>query len=155
MRLGARIVITLLAVLAVGVIGFWYWNSPERRIRGVLTDSEAAVQAEDLDRVMSHISLQYRDDQGLAYLPLKRLMKMAFDQFEGLDVRLSDIRIDIKKDQALVQADLEVLVVQQHEKAYLMGSREQPLPIRISLANQTLKWKILSVNGIRLPFTDF
>jgi hypothetical protein len=146
---------TLLALVICGVIGFWYWNSPERRIRTVLSESEAAVEAKDLDRVMSHVSLQYRDDQGLAYLPLRKLMKLAFDQFEGLDVRLSDIRIDINKEQAIVRADLEVLVVSRNEKADLIGSRQEPIPIRIALTNETLKWKIISVNGIRLPFTEF
>lgn len=155
MKPRAWIVITLLVVIAFGVIGFLYWNSPERRIRAVLSDSEAAVEAKDLDRAMSHVSLQYRDEQGLAYLPMKRLMKMAFGQFEGFDIRLTDIRIDINKDQALIQADLEVLVVSQNEKAYLIGSRQEPVPIRIALAKETLNWKILSVNGFRLPITEF
>jgi len=155
MNLGSRIVITLLVAIALGVVGFLHWNSPERRIRAVLSDSEAAIEAKDLDRAMSHVSLQYRDEQGLAYLPMKRLMKRAFDQFEGFDIRLSDIRIDINEDQALIQADLEVLVVSQNEKAYLIGSRQEPVPIRIALAKETLNWKILSVNGIRLPITEF
>lgn len=150
-----RIIIPLLVVIGLGVIGFLSWNSPERRIRAVLSDSKAAIEAKDLDRAISHVSLQYRDEQGLAYLPMKRLMKRAFDQFEGFDVRLADIRIDISKDQALVQADLEILVVSQNEKAYLIGSQEEPVPIRITLAKEILDWKILSVNGIRIPSTEF
>ncbi len=155
MKLGARIVIPLLVVIAFGVIGFLYWNSPERRIRAVLADSEAAIEAKDLDRAMSHVSLQYRDERGLAYLTIKRLIKMAFDQFEGFDVKLSDIRVDINKDKALVQVNLEVLVVSKNEKAYLIGSQQEPVPIRIALAKEILQWKILSVNGIRLPITEF
>jgi hypothetical protein len=155
MKLGAKVIIPLLVVIVLGVIGFLSWDSPERGIRAVLSDSQAAVEAKDLNRVMSHVSLQYRDEQGLAYLSMKRLMKMAFDRFEGLDVRLSDIRIDISKDKALVQVDLEVFVVSRNEKAYLIGSQQEPVPIRIALAKESMKWKILSVNGIRLPITEF
>jgi len=137
------------------MIGFLYWNSPERRIRAVLSDSVAAVEAKDLDRIMYHVSLQYRDEQGFAYLPIKRLIQTAFDRFDGLDVRLTDIKIDIQKNQALAQANLEVLVASQSKKSSLIGGRQEPVPIRITLASEALKWKVLSVNGFKLPITEF
>ena len=154
MKLGPRVIIPLLAVIMLGVIGFLSWDSPERRIRTALSDMKAAIESKDLDRAMSQVSLQYRDEQGLAYLPMKRLMKMAFDRFEGFDIRLSDIRIDINKDKALIQVDLEVIVGSPNEKAYLIGTQQEPLPIRIALSKEHMNWKILGVNGIRLPINE-
>lgn len=52
------VVMGFLTVTAAVIIGFFYWSSPERRIRAVLSDGEAAIEAKDLDRVMSHVSLQ-------------------------------------------------------------------------------------------------
>lgn len=145
----------LLALATASIIGFLYWNSPERRIRAVLSDGETAIEAKDLARVMSHVSLQYRDEQGFAYLTVKKLLEMAFDEFEGLDVRLSDVNIEVQEDRALVQTDSRVIITAQGEKAYIIGDHEEPVPVRIALAKETLKWRIQSVNGIRMPFNAF
>jgi hypothetical protein len=60
-----------------------------------------------------------------------------------------------QKNQALVQADLDVFVVSQSKKAYLIGSRQEPAPIRITLTKEDLKWRVLSVNGFKLAITEF
>lgn len=144
----------ILTMIAASVIGFWYWNSPERRIRAILTDGKAAIEKKDLDRAMSHVSLQYRDENGFAYMTVKKLLKMAFDQFEEFDVRLTNVQMEIQKDRAVVHADLDVIGTHQGEKSYLIGSREEPVPIRITFAKETLRWQVLSVDGIRLPFDE-
>ena len=149
------IVLVVLAILAASVIGFLYWNSPERRIRAVLTDGKAAIEAKDLDRAMSHVSLKYRDENGLAYMTVKKLLKMAFDQFEGFDLRLTNVKLEIEKDRTVVHADLDVIGTNKGEKSYLIGSREEPVSIRITLVKETMRWQVLSVDGIRLPFAEF
>lgn len=155
MKLRTWIIVTLLAVIAASVVGFLYWNSPERRIRAVLTDSKAAVEAKEMDRAMSHVSLQYRDENGFAYLTVKKLLKMAFDQFEGFELRLSKVQLEVEKDRAVVRADFETIGINKGEKSYLIGSREEPVPIRITLVKETMRWKIVSVDGIKIPFSDF
>ena len=149
------IVLIVLTILVASVIGFIYWNSPERRIRAVLTDGKAAIEAKDLDRAMSHVSLQYRDENGFAYMTVKKLLKMAFDQFEGFDLRLTNVSMEIQKDRAVVQTDLEVIGIQQGEKSYLIGSREESVPIRITFVKETMRWQVVSVDGIRMPFSEF
>jgi hypothetical protein len=109
MKIKTWFIVMLLAVTVASVIGFLYWNSPERRIRAVLADGKTAIEAKDLDRAMSHVSLQYRDENGLAYLTVKKLLKMAFDQFEGFELRLSNVQMEIQKDRAVVRADLGVI----------------------------------------------
>lgn len=147
------VVIGFLTVTAAVIVGFLYWSSPERRIRAVLSDGEAAIEAKDLDRVMSHVSLQYRDERGFAYLTVKKLLRMACDEFEGFDLRLGNVHIDVQENGAVIQTDLEVLIIAQGKKAYLIGSREGPVPIRITMAKETMRWLVQSVDGIRMPFT--
>ena len=148
-------IVGLLVVMAAAVIGFLYWNSPERRIRAVLADGKAAIEAKDMDRAMSHVSLQYRDQNGFAYMTVKKLLKMAFDQFEGFDVRLSNVKMEIKKDRAVVSADLDVVGIQKGEKSYLIGSQQEPVPIRVTFVKETMRWLVVSVDGIRMPFDEF
>ena len=145
----------LTITIAAGAIGFWYWNSPERQIRKVLSRGEAAIEAKDLDGAMAIVSLQYRDELGLAYLPLKKMLGMVFDEFESLNINLANLKIDIQKDKALVQADLRITTAVGSEKMYVVGSRSEPLPVRIALIKELLKWKVQAVNGIRSPFDEF
>jgi hypothetical protein len=146
----AGLIAGLLIALAAAAAGFLHWNDPDRRIRAVLSCGESSIEAKELDGAMSRVSLQYRDEMGLAYLNVKQVLEMAFEEFDGFDVRLQNMRIEIQKDKARVLADLEVLVVVQGQEAYLIGDREKPVPIRIALARETLLWKVRSVDGIRL-----
>lgn len=143
------------AVIAAAILAYRYWTSPEREIKKVLSQAEAAFEAKDLDGVMAHVSLQYRDDQGLAYLNLRELMKRGFDEFEGFDVRLGNLRVELSDDGATVPADLQLVVVQKGGKAYLLGSDEVPLAVEFRLAREALSWKIRAINGIRVPDAGF
>ena len=151
MKLRVWKVVGLLVVIAAVVVAFLYWNSPARRIRAVLSDGEAAIEAKDLDRAMSHVSLHYQDENGFNFLTVKELLKRVFEQFEGCDVRLANIAVDIHDERAVVRADLEVLVIHQGEKAYLIGSGEKPALVRITFTKDMLRWQVRSVDGLRLP----
>ena len=145
----------LTILIAAGAIGFWYWNSPERQIRKVLSRGEAAIEAKDLDGAMALVSLQYRDELGLAYLPLKKMIELVFEEFESLDLNLANFKIDIQEDKALVQADLRITAAVGGEKSYVVGSRTEPVPVRIALIKELLLWKVQAVDGIRSPFDGF
>ena len=68
------VVAGLLVIIVASMVGFWYWNSPDRRVRAVLADGETAIETKDLDRAMSHVSLQYRDENVDG-------IRMPFDEF--------------------------------------------------------------------------
>ncbi len=155
MKIDVRVLVGIAAVIAIAAAGYWYWNSPERRIKRVLSEAEAAFEAEDIDGTIAHFSLQYRDDLGLAYLNVKHLMKRGFDEFEGFDLKMGDLNMEIQDKDATVYADFRLIITAQGNKAYLLGTHEEALPIEIRLAKETLHWKIRAVNGIRIPFLDF
>lgn len=154
MKLHTRHVTWLIAMAALAAAGYWYWDSPERRIRKTLSEAESAFENKDLKGVMAHVSLRYRDDQGLAYLNLKGLMKRGFEEFEGFDVRLGNLSFAIADDEATVLADLRLIVIHEGEKAYLLGNDVEARPVEFRLAKETLSWKILAVNGIKVPYLE-
>lgn len=145
----------LTIIIAGGAIGFWYWNSPERQIRKVLSKGITAVEAKDLDGVMAQVSLQYRDEAGLAYLPLKKMLRTVFERYESLDVNLANFKMDIQEDKALVQAGLRMFTTLGGERRYVVGSRTGASPVRIAFIKEFLLWKITAVNGIRSPLNEF
>ena len=155
MRIDVRLAVGVLIVAGLGVAGYWFWNSPERQIRKTLSKVVTAFEAEDIDGTIAHFSLKYRDDMGLAYLNIKQLMKQGFEEFEGFDVLLSIRDFKIADNAAVVFADFRLIIEAQGQKAYIIGSHDNPIPIEFRFAKEILKWKILAVNGIRVPYLDF
>jgi hypothetical protein len=155
MKIDVRVLFGIAVVTAVAAAGYWYWNSPERQIRKALSKAEAAFEAKDIEGTIEHFSLQYRDDLGLAYLNIKQLMKRGFEEFEGFDVKLGNLDIGVEDDQATVLSEFRMIVINNDQKAYLLGSDEEALPITFQLAKETMRWKIRAVNGIKIPFMDF
>ena len=138
--IGSFVVVVLLA--------WYFWDSAERDIRELLADGEAAVEAEDITRTMSHVSRQYMDEIGLNYLGVRRVMGWAFNRFDGFDVRLHDISIAIDGDMAKATGQLQVVVLNQGANAYLIAESGTPDLVTITLAKKRLAWKVISVNGI-------
>ena len=155
MKIDVRVLVGIAVVIAIAAIGYWYWDSPERQIMKVLSKAEAAFEAEDIEGTIDHFSLQYRDDLGLAYLNIKQLMKRGFEEFGEFDVKLGNLDIEVEDDQATVLSEFRLIVISNDQKAYLLGSDEEALPITFILAKETMRWKIRAVNGIKIPFMEF
>ena len=130
------------------LLAWYFWDSAERDIRKLLADGEAAVEAEDIQGAMSHVSRQYIDEIGLNYLGVRRVLGWAFNRFDGFDVRLHDVSITIDGDMAKATGQLQVLVLHQDENTYLIAESGAPDLVTITLVKQRLTWKVTSVNGI-------
>jgi hypothetical protein len=154
MKIDVRVLTGIAVVIAIAAFVYWYWNSPERQIKKLLSKAEAAFEAKDIEGTIDHFSLQYRDDLGLAYLNIKQLMKRGYEEFEGFDVKLGNLDIEVGDDQATVFSDFRLIVIND-QKAYLIGSDEEVLPITFEFAKETMRWKIRAVNGIRVPYMEF
>ena len=154
MKIDVRVLVGIAVVIAIAAVGYWYWNSPEQRIRKMLSKAEAAFEAKDIEGTIDHFSLQYRDEMGLAYLNIKQLMAQGFEEFEGFDIRLAIDEIAIEDGEAIVLTGMRLIITTRGEQAYLLGSHEEPLPIEFKVAKETFHWKIRAVNGIRIPYLE-
>lgn len=155
MGLRQRGIMVLILVVMATAIGLWYFRSDERRIRKAMSQASEAVEREDLDGTMSHVSFQYRDERGWSYLIVKQLLREGFEEFDGIDIQMGRAAIEIRKEGAEAQLDLTVLVDLQGQKAYLIGNSEEPASIQIAMTKETLGWRITAVNGLRLPGMEF
>ena len=82
------------------------------------------------------------------------MMERGFDEFDGLDVKMSNYDLRIKEDQASVFCDFRLVISARGEKAYILGSDDEALQIEFRLIKETLRWKIRAINGIKIPFLD-
>ncbi len=140
----------ILGFVAVVALAWFFWDSPERAIRAVLREGEAAVEAKDVAAAMSLVSRQYLDENGLNYLAVRRALGWAFNRYSKLDVRLYDVTLGVDGDHATARAMLQVLVVDHSESRYLIGSAGLPELVSVMLVKEPLAWKVVSVNGIEI-----
>ncbi len=141
------------AALTIGI--FLYWNAPERRIRALFASGQTSIEAEDLEKSMEHVSLNYRDELGLNYLLVMRLLKMSFEEFEGIEIRYRIGEIGFDEDLAIVKAHLSVHADFQGQRVLLTGSQGDERPARITLEKKALWWKVRSVDGLKTRSMGF
>jgi hypothetical protein len=150
-----RVVTALVLIAVIAVVGYWYLSSDERRIKKALSEAKEAIENEDLDAAMSHVSLQYRDERGWAYLIVKRVLERSFNEFDGIEIRMDVQTIEIREKEAEARVGLTVLADLQGQKAFLLGNDAEPARAQITLIKETLGWRITAVNGLRPAALEF
>jgi hypothetical protein len=139
----------VVVLFRVVVVAVWsVWDSSERTLLALLRDGEQAVETEDIARAMSHVSQQYLDDNGLNYLAVRRVLDWAFNRFDGFDVRLRDVAIDVGDGSAIARGVLQMLVLQEGDNTYLIGDAGMPESVTISLLKGPLGWNVTGLDGI-------
>ncbi|MFZ3066271.1 MAG: hypothetical protein WA277_13425 [Nitrospirota bacterium] len=144
------ILILIIIVIAAAIIKF-ILVAEKSRILKVINEGRAAVEAEDIEKSMSHVSLQYSDDYGLKYLIVKRILIDVFKEFDGFKVLLDNIEIEVKEDKAVASFDLRIIVTLHNQPGYLVGSTDSPAKIKVYFVKERLKWQVIKVTGIRMP----
>lgn len=138
----------LAALLTAVVLAWFFWDSPERAVRALLAEGERAVEAKDMAAAMALVSRAYHDENGLNYFATRRVLGLAFARFQALDVRLYDVRVELRDDRAIATGQLQVLIQDQGERIYLIGTPATADMVSIVLVKETLGWKVSAVNGI-------
>ena len=144
------IIILMIIVIAAIIVKF-FLVSEKSRILKVINEGRAAVEAEDVEKSMSHVSLQYSDDYGIKYLIVKRILIDVFKEFDGFKVLLDNIEIEVKEDKAVASFDLRIIVTLHNQPGYLVGSTDSPAKIKVYFVKERLKWQVIKVSGIRMP----
>ncbi len=140
--------VLLAALLAAVVLAWFFWDSPERAVRVLLAEGESAVEAKDMAAAMALVSRAYHDENGLNHFAARRVLGWVFARFQALDVRLYDVRVEVRGDRATATGQLQVLIQDQGERIYLIGTPATADRVSVLLVKETLGWKVSAVNGI-------
>ena len=143
----------LLGLLTVVLAGMAYRHftadTVEDRIRHALTEGRTAVEAEDLEHAVSHISAEYRDERGWTFLILRRLLKDAFAQFDDFQVEMGTPVITRVEGHAEAAFDLRVFVRMGGQKGLLVGGQNEPAHVIFILGEESRQWLVREVRGIK------
>jgi MFS superfamily sulfate permease-like transporter len=145
---GFIIILVLLALVCIVFIRPLL-TSEEARIRKGVTEGVEAMEAKDLEKCLRHVSLHYKDEYGLTYLSVKRLLTHIFREFDAFDIDLKNLSITLlDKEAASASFDLKVKVNYRGQKVYLLGSMRFPNHITMSFVKEGRRWKVTQAEGV-------
>lgn len=151
-----RSIVLILVVLAVLMLFFFLPSEDDTgEIESAIDEIMMAGRKKDLDGVMDHISIHYRDENGATYPVVKNVITHFFSNYEGFDCHYSDLKVSISdsdKDQvAVASLALYVSGIRAGGLFPIVGSELSPEDIIVTLEKTTLgAWKIKEVEGISI-----
>ncbi len=152
--MGRKFVYGTIAVILIAV-GFFiirYYYSDERRIKRIIEGGRKAVEAEDIKRCMSYVSIHYSDSHSLNYILVKRILEDVFREFDGFEVITRELRVTVNNDTATAEFKGAVIVNIEGMRGFLVGGNDGPIEIKVDLNRERFGWKVVRVEGIKPPF---
>lgn len=144
-----------LIIIAV-VMAYLFFPSRDdtREIEAVFNKAMEAGEKKDLDGVMEHFSINYRDEYGVTYPVVKSVVKNSFDKFKGFDSKYTDLTVSINETdegekQAVANLDVYVLGMKSGIPTSILGDVDSPQNLTVTLKKAILGgWKIIKVEGL-------
>lgn len=124
---GRFILLAILAAICVFVVFKYFLISDEEKIKKVLYQGKEAIEKEDLEGVMSHVSRYYRDEYGFNYLGVRSLFHWVFEQFDDIAIHVEGIEVDVVEKKKGVATLRTWATARGPDKAgYMVGASQQP-----------------------------
>lgn len=149
--------IVLIFIVLVVLILFFLFPSEDdtSEIESAIDEIMMAGRKKDLEGVMDHFSLHYRDENGATYPVVKSIVMHFFTNYEGFEGNYSDLKVSINDSDegqvAVASLDVYVSGIKAGKLFPIVGSELSPENIIVSLEKTTLgAWKIKEVEGISI-----
>jgi len=147
-----KTVISLAILILFPLIIYFLWPSDESRIRKLFREGAHAIEQEKTDDVMSWVSFNYTDDQGLAYITIKEGMGRVFQQMSGIKIDYEIKNITIKDRTATADLDIRVIASYGEDTGYAVGDAAKPAHMKFFLEKERAKWLVNRTEGLPLVF---
>jgi hypothetical protein len=149
--------IVLILIVLVVLILFFFLPSEDdtREIESIFDEIMMAGRKKDLNGVMDHFSIHYRDENGATYPVVKSIIMDFFSNYEGFDCNYSDLKVSIndsdEEQVAVANLDFYVSGIKTGKLFPIIGSELLPENIIVTLEKTSLRaWKIKEVEGVRI-----
>jgi hypothetical protein len=152
--MGKRSVFLLLFLLCSALTVYLLWPSDEGRIRRLLVEGAKAFESRDLNGVMSKVSYNYRDDNGMTYLSVREFIKREMGILSDIEVEYDGPEIRIEKERAEAVLEVRVVATSGNETGYIIGTIKDPLRLRFILEKERGKWLIMNLSVAKNGTTD-
>lgn len=145
----------ILIIVGVGLAYlFFSLEDDPREIEAVFVKAIEAGEKKDLDGVMEHFSINYRDEEGATYPVIKNVIKSFFDKFDGFRGEFWGLKVSINESQegekrAIANLDVSVSGISSGIPVSILGSEDSPQNLIVTLKKSGLgSWKIIKVEGV-------
>ena len=136
-----------LSVLVPLVI-YLIWPTDESRIKMLFREGASSVEEEDINGIMSKVSFNYRDENGLTYLYIKEYMKTLLKRMQDIKVDYENLQIEIYEDTATAQMEVRVIATTSGETGYVFGDFPNPVQLTFTLEKERTKWFVVNTDGL-------
>jgi len=123
--------------------------SDEERIRRTLYAGKEAIEREDLEGVMKHVSFRYRDGNGFTYLRVKAILARIFENFDDIKIYIRKMEVEVPS-KGLGKAVLLTWGTAKGSDGvgYIVGSVQEPSKVVIFLEKGRGGWKVIRAEGV-------
>lgn len=146
--MGRRTIISLLVLMLSPVIIYLLWPSDEARVRKLIKQGAAAIEKEDLDRVMSLVSFNYRDDYGLTYILIRKVFEEQFRAMSDIKIEYENLKVQAAGEKATADLDLRVIATIGNNTGYIFGDLRQAAHLKLSLEKEHARWHATKAEGL-------
>ncbi len=132
-----------------------------REIEAVFNKAIEAGEKKDLEGVMEHFSLIYRDEYGATYPVVKKIVKNSFEKFDAFGCRYADLRVSINETEkgekkAVANFNTYISGVNSGIPVSLLGSEGSLQNLTVTLKRSSFgEWKIIKVEGLEAADVEF
>jgi hypothetical protein len=150
-----KTIVVILAAICCFILIKYLLVSDEARIRKVIYKGKAAIEQEDFEGALRHVSRDYHDDYGLNKLAIGALLKRIFTEFDDITIHVKGMDVEIR-ERGLGQATFLTWVTVKGEEGvgYIVGNAENPSRVVFTLAKEGRHWRVVKVEGVE-PGEEF
>jgi hypothetical protein len=150
-----KIVLVLIVLVVLILLFFITSEDDTREIESMFDEVMMAGRKKDVEGVMEHFSIHYRDENGATYPIVKNIIMDFFSNYEGFDCNYSDLRVSIndsdEEEMAVANLDFYVNGINTGKSFPIIGNELLPENIIVTLEKNTLgDWKIREVEGVSI-----
>jgi hypothetical protein len=147
-----KTIISVALLILSPVVIYLLWPTDESRIRKLFKEGAAAIEQEKIDDVMSKVSFNYSDGQGLAYITIKEGMSRVFQQMSGIKIEYGIKTININGAAATAELDLRVIASYGQDTGYVAGDSAEAAHMKFFLEKERTSWLVTKTEGLPLAF---
>ena len=143
-----KTVLSLALLILSPLVIYFLWPSDENRIKKLFREGANAIEQEKIDDVMSRVSFNYRDEQGLSYLLIKETMERVFAQMSDIKIEYEIKNITFKDTGATADLDLRVIASYGQDTGYAVGDAAEPAHMKFFLEKERAGWLVTRTEGL-------
>ncbi|MBS1235162.1 MAG: hypothetical protein H6R43_878 [Nitrospirae bacterium] len=143
-----KTVLSLALLILSPLVIYFLWPSDENRIKKLFREGANAIEQEKIDDVMSRVSFNYRDEQGLSYLLIKETMGRVFAQMSDIKIEYEIKNITLNDAGATADLDLRVIASYGQDVGYVLGDAAEPAHMKFFLEKERARWLITNTEGL-------